>query len=175
MMNDFTKLTMSLWAKKNKGESRLQWLPLYVHLTDTMNVSRWLWANWLSASPKRFCIDYVSSSNEETALNLAAFLGAIHDIGKATPVFQIQKGFNNSSELEKSLLEKLEQAGFLGIASLTLANPQKTHHSIAGEYLLNKDFFVHSLIILEDNAFPLKFDEMLIDITTSDSFLSNLT
>ena len=142
MMNDFTKLTMSLWAKKNKGKSRLQWLPLYVHLTDTMNVSRWLWANWLSASQKRFCINSISSSNEETALNLAAFLGAIHDIGKATPVFQIQKGFNNSSELEKSLLEKLEQAGFLGIASLTLANPQKTHHSIAGEYLLNKDFFV---------------------------------
>ena len=89
-MNNLTTLTRSLWAKKEEREGRLNWLPLYVHLTDTMNVSRWLWTNWISDSQRRFCINSINPSDEETATHLAAFLGAIHDIGKATPVFQIQ-------------------------------------------------------------------------------------
>lgn len=141
-MKYFDKQVMSLWAKKEERESRFYWLPLIVHLTDTMNVCKWLWLNWLSDSQRQFCVNSISPSDEETALNLAAFLGAIHDIGKATPAFQIQKGFNNSLDLDERLIEKLELAGFLGISSLTLANPRKTHHSNAGEYLLTKEFHV---------------------------------
>lgn len=141
-MNDFTGPARSLWAKKDEREGRLYWLPLYVHLTDTMNVSRWLWTNWLSDSQRRFCISSISPSDEEAASDMAAFLGAVHDIGKATPAFQIQKGFRNSPDLDRMLLEKLEQAGFSGIASLVLADPQKTHHSVAGEYLLSEEYQV---------------------------------
>ena len=142
-MNNYGRLEMSLWAKKEERESRFYWLPLRVHLTDTMNVSRWLWTNWLSDSQRLYCISSLSSFNDQTALNLAAFLGAIHDIGKATPAFQIQKGFNNSPDLDVALLERMERAGFGGISSLTLANPKKTHHSIAGEYLLSNDLNVN--------------------------------
>ena len=141
-MNDFTRVTRSLWAKKDERAGRSYWLPLYVHLTDAMNVSRWLWNNWLSDNQRQFCVDSISPSDEDTGSNLAAFLGAIHDIGKATPAFQIQRGFNNSLDLDEILLENLELAGFLGIASLILSNPRKTHHSIAGEYLLSKEFSV---------------------------------
>ena len=137
-MNNLDKQIMSLWAKKEERDSRFYWLPLEVHLTDTMNVSRWLWNNWLSDSQRAFCTKSISLPNDETASNLAAFLGAIHDIGKATPVFQIQKGFRKSLDLDLILLEKLEMAGFLGISSLILANPWETHHSIAGEYILKK-------------------------------------
>lgn len=141
-MNYSDKLIMSLWAKKEEAAGRFYWLPLRVHLEDTMKVSKWLWTNWLSDSQRLFCEKSISSYEDETALKLAAFLGAIHDIGKATPVFQIQKGFNNSPDLDDMLLEKLELAGFLGISSLDLANPRKTHHSIAGEYLLKEEFYV---------------------------------
>lgn len=141
-MDNYDKLVMSLWAKKEERDSRFFWLPLKVHLTDTMNVSKWLWTNWLSESQRLFCTNSISSSNDEMALNLAAFLGAIHDIGKATPVFQIQKGFKNSPDLDEMLLEKMEQAGFVGVSSVILASPKKTHHSIAGEYLLNNEFHV---------------------------------
>ena len=141
-MNYYDRLEMSLWAKKEERESRFFWLPLKVHLTDTMNVSRWLWTNWLSDSQRMYCTNSLSPSNEEVALNLSAFLGAVHDIGKATPSFQIQRGFNNSPDLDVMLLERMERAGFWGISSLTLTNPQKTHHSIAGEYLLSNDFNV---------------------------------
>ena len=136
------KRAMSLWAKKEERCGRFYWLPLWVHLTDTMNVSKWLWNHWLSDSQRYFCVESLNTSDEETALNLAMFLGAIHDIGKATPAFQIQKGFNNSHDLDVCLLERLELAGFQGISSLTLANPRKTHHSIAGEYLLTNEFHV---------------------------------
>ena len=104
-MSSTDRLIMSLWAKKEEKGGCLCWLPLKIHLEDTMNVSRWLWNNWLSDNQRRFCINSISLPDEETAVNLAAFLGAIHDIGKATPVFQIQKGYNNSSDLDEMLLE----------------------------------------------------------------------
>ena len=141
-MNYYDRLEMSLWAKKEERESGFYWLPLRVHLTDTMNVSRWLWTNWLSDSQRLYCTNSLSLPDDEVSLNLAVFLGAVHDIGKATPAFQIQKGFNNSPDLDVILLERLERAGFLGISSLTLTDPRKSHHSIAGEYLLNNDFNV---------------------------------
>ena len=141
-MKYYGRLGMSLWAKKEERESRFYWLPLRVHLADTMNVSRWLWTNWLSDSQRMYCTNSLIPYDEEVALNLAAFLGAVHDIGKATPAFQIQKGYNNSPDLDVALLERMERAGFWGISSLTLTNPQKTHHSIAGEYLLSNDFNV---------------------------------
>ena len=144
-MNDNHKQVSSLWAKKEEKASRFYWLPLEVHLEDTMNVSRWLWNNWLSDSQREFCTKSINPSDDETASNLAAFLGAVHDIGKATPAFQIQKGYRNSTDLDAVLLEKLELAGFLGISSLTLANPSKTHHSIAGEYILTKYHIKHDI------------------------------
>jgi CRISPR-associated endonuclease/helicase Cas3 len=141
-MKSFDQCVMALWAKKEERGSRFLWLPLIVHLADTMNVSRWLWTNWISDSQREFCINEIEPSGEDAALNLAAFLGAIHDIGKATPAFQIQKGYQNSPDLDGMLLEKLEQSGFAGIADLSLVNRERSHHSIAGEYLLKEEFGV---------------------------------
>lgn len=132
----------SLWAKKEERASRFFWLPLTTHLEDTMNVSRWLWTNWLSNRQREFCTQSIQPSDEEIAANLAAFLGAVHDIGKATPAFQIQKGYSNSPDLDAMLLENLEQAGFRGISTLNLSYSKKSHHSIAGEYLLTEKFHV---------------------------------
>ena len=136
------KSVMALWAKKEEHAGRLFWLPLTVHLTDTMNVCRWLFEIWISNSQRTFCLESMQPSDEEKASDLAAFLGAVHDIGKATPAFQVQKGYSNSPDLDAALLEKLERAGFSGISGLSLAEPKKTHHTIAGEYLLKREFQV---------------------------------
>jgi CRISPR-associated endonuclease/helicase Cas3 len=136
------KQTQALWAKKEETAGRFYWLPLTVHLQDTMNVSRWLWNNWISDGQREFCINSISTQDEETASNTAAFLGAIHDIGKATPAFQVKRTYGSSSDLDEMLLEKLERAGFFGISQLELTNPEKSHHSIAGEYLLKEEFHV---------------------------------
>lgn len=137
------QLLEALWAKKDDKDGNLCWLPLMTHLDDTMRVARWLWMNWISDGQRAFCIRSIDPSNEETAVNLAGFLGAVHDIGKATPVFQTQKGYCNSLDLDRILLEKLERAGFCGISSLQLTEPSKSHHTIAAEYLLSNNFHVN--------------------------------
>lgn len=141
-MEKFDRSIMALWAKKEEKESRFYWLPLMIHLEDTMNVSRWLWNNWISDSQRKFCLSSMNIHDEETAVNLAAFLGAVHDIGKATPAFQIQKGYRNSPDLDKTLLEKLERVGYDGISTVKLTASHKSHHSLAGEYLLKEVFHV---------------------------------
>lgn len=132
---DFNK---SLWAKKQELNGNFEWMPLYVHLSDTQNVSDLLWEHWLSDSQKKLIIDSISDANEDRAKSLVKFLGACHDIGKATPAFQIKRGFSNSDDLDMILKEKLEESGFYGITSTHLSSIDKSHHSLASEYILNK-------------------------------------
>lgn len=126
----------SLWAKKQDTNGDFEWMPLYIHLSDTQKVSSLLWEHWLSDSQKNIVINSIANGDENIAKNLVMFLGACHDIGKATPAFQIKKGFANSNDLDKILKEKLEQAGFFGISNINLPSMNKSHHSIASEYIL---------------------------------------
>ena len=128
----------SLWAKKQEVNGNFEWMPLYVHLSDTKNVSALLWEYWLSDSQKNLIIKSIEDGNEEIAKNLVVFLGSVHDIGKATPAFQIKKGFSNSEDLDKMLKEQLEDSGFFGISSKSLPSINKSHHSLASEYILYK-------------------------------------
>ena len=74
--------------------------------------------------------------NNDYAQNIAMFVAYIHDIGKATPAFQTQKRGNRFLDLDLELLEKLEGVGFRDIKNLKLASPRLSHHTIAGEYIL---------------------------------------
>lgn len=138
-----------LWAKKIEKNGRLLWLPLSQHLEDTHRVSERLWELWLNNGQRKLIIDSLSYPTEEKAKQLVQFLGAIHDIAKATPAFQIKKGFANSTDLDIQLLERLERDGFNGITQLKLPSSNKSHHALAGETLLswygvNED--IHSII-----------------------------
>ncbi len=129
----------NFWAKKTEENGRLLWLPLTQHLEDTKNIAGLLWEHWLSEGQKVLIENSINAKAniENQGKRLSQFLGAVHDIGKATPAFQTQKGYANSVDLDIQLLEKLERAGFSGISSLQLASPKKSHHSIAGQYLLS--------------------------------------
>jgi len=113
-------------------------MPLYIHLSDSKNVSAMLWEHWLSDSQKNIVINSIENGDEFLAKNLVMFLGASHDLGKATPAFQIKKGFANSDDLDMILKEKLEQADFFEISYTHLSSINKSHHSLASEYLLYK-------------------------------------
>lgn len=145
-MIDQLKIYSLLWAKKKDNAGKFWWLPLSMHLQDTMAVMRFLWQHWLSMGQKEIIVKSLSYDNmtEDAALvaeKLACFLAGVHDIGKCTPVFQTQKGYQNSVDLDKALLNRLELAGLTDIAKTDKTGfnndeRQRSHHTITGEYLL---------------------------------------
>ena len=123
----------ALWAKKEEKDGLMYWLPLMVHLEDTGRIMGLLWEHWMSEGQKRTIAD-----DTDIGKQIAIFIGAIHDIGKASPAFQLKKGFANSKDLDNELTEKLVRAGFIGIDSPDLlSSPEKTPHGLAGEVILS--------------------------------------
>ena len=127
----------AFWAKKQDVNGH-EWLSLAQHSEDTRLIARLLWMHWLSEGQRKHVIASLSMPLKELALNLVGFLGAIHDIGKATPAFQIKPGFVNSPDLDSALMEKLEGAGFLDLPHLHLSDPGSSPHALAGQCLLSK-------------------------------------
>lgn len=125
---------LALWAKKKEKDGIFYWLSLKRHLEDTREIMGLLWEHWLSEGQRAY-ITKSMKVEEDEAKSLAMFIGAIHDIGKATPAFQIQRGFQNSEDLDLLLMEKLEQEGFSGIKDLELTDRGKTPHAYAGEVI----------------------------------------
>ena len=125
---------LALWAKKKEKDGIFYWLSLKRHLEDTKEIMGLLWEHWLSEGQRAY-ITKSMKVEEDEAKSMAMFIGAIHDIGKATPAFQIQRGFQNSEDLDLLLMEKLEREGFSGIKDLELTDRGKTPHAYAGEVI----------------------------------------
>lgn len=152
MSKKFDEGLMCIWAKKRETKGQFFWLPLRQHLEDTASAIELLWDRWLSDGQRNFISSGITSSsqisfgeekkqqenNAKTAKNLAIFLAAIHDIGKATPAFCTKKGFSNSPYLDSILVEKLEYIGFTDIGCFDNKNASKSPHNIAGQYLLHE-------------------------------------
>ena len=164
-----------LWAKKNRVDNQPMWLPLLVHLEDTANVCGLLYNNWLSQGVKDLLMDSVVSDvddKDELLLNLCRFLGFVHDLGKATAIFQVKKSFNGDYELDSLIIEKLINAGFKDIDKFALAKRENIGHNISGQYLLTKfgvNFCVTN-IIGSHHGKPISKNESEI----CDSFTSSL-
>lgn len=140
-MNRIKKCLSFLWAKKKEQSGQFFWLPLVVHLRDTIRVMDFIWQHWMSEGEKEILIRAFSTNEdaESVAPRLACFLAGIHDLGKCTPAFQTQKGYQNSQDLDIALLNRLEQAGLTGISTLELDIDaiKRSHHTVTGEYLLH--------------------------------------
>lgn len=137
----------SLWAKKNRNASGMcEWLPLSVHLNDTMEVCRLIWEHWLSDGVKEFMINSIKTNvevsnfddREKPARSLCKFLGAVHDIGKATPYFQLKRSFRRDEELDGQILENLKSAGFKELDKFYTATELKESHQSMGQFMLAK-------------------------------------
>lgn len=109
-----------LAAKTNFADNS-QWLPLWMHLRDTAEIMKRLIQNWVPLSVRR-----TMGLEEEVAANTAYFLGAVHDIGKATAVFQ--------KNILANLPEVRERLCTFIPATFPYAN--KTPHARASEMIL---------------------------------------
>ena len=111
-----------LAAKTDPQNSGL-WLPLWMHSRDTAEVARRLAINWLSDGARA-----ASGLDERLLSQIAFFLGAVHDIGKATVLFQSTITLHLPMVRER-LCEYLS-------LPVDFSYARSTHHARAGESIL---------------------------------------
>ncbi len=75
----------NLWAKTGSED---QWHSLASHMVDAAQMGVRLWEDWLALSTRRWLAEPVGS--DEAGRALFAWLAGCHDLGKASPAFQIQ-------------------------------------------------------------------------------------
>ncbi|MCF6413339.1 CRISPR-associated helicase Cas3' [Collinsella tanakaei] len=127
-----SKATRSLWAKSDRTDGE-GWLPLFIHACDTAAMGERLWDFWLPRGTKEaLALSFNDSLDRARATTI--FLCAVHDLGKATPVFQardVVKGYGEFS----SLAWIPERVGLDVRPGMRLRRPT---HAIAGEVLLER-------------------------------------
>lgn len=124
-----------LWAKKRSEDGQAYWLPLIAHLTDTKNVINWLFNHWLSTGQKRILSGNLSEVETQKLVKLVGFL---HDIGKATPAFQLKKSRNSDDLMDSELKSRITEKGFKDFYECQLHSAAKSPHALAGEAIVKK-------------------------------------
>lgn len=137
-----------LWAKKSKEGT---WLPLVIHMLDSASIAKHLWNMWIPIGLKSTIIDDLVKPGCSSSVNmdiegekLVVFLAMIHDLGKATPVFQAKESTFPPSELDKELMKFQLQLGMSnhsnGSEGFTAA--KQTPHALVTACLL-EEYAVH--------------------------------
>lgn len=116
-----------LWAKWEGHHNPPSYHPLLCHLIDVGMVTHLLWENVVSPSLRRRLADALGMEESEAG-RWIAFWGAMHDIGKASPTFQLQRrGDTFFSQLQKS-----------GFRWHPNAETQKTPHGMVSDIVLRE-------------------------------------
>ena len=116
-----------LLAGKTDPENTSLWLPLWMHLWDTAGIMERLVRYWVPESTKRA----MGFQDEEALLVTARFLGGIHDIGKATVVFQ--------ANILRALPEARQRLETLTSLDCPVQNSRESPHARAGEAILLRE------------------------------------
>ncbi|MEK0307635.1 CRISPR-associated endonuclease Cas3'' [Bifidobacterium favimelis] len=130
-----SKQAMSIWGKTNRIDET-EWLPLYVHMSDSASVAARLWDEWAPEGTH----DVISRNlhgDSDLARRIFIFLAGVHDIGKATPFFQITPLTHAYGMGELSLKWKPERAGLI-FPFETVSGGNFPTHPVAGHLILRK-------------------------------------
>lgn len=164
------RISNFLWAKKKATGAYYEWLSLDQHLMDTRNIGAILWDRWLSQGQKlRLCED-LGFVDFEGGKKVFLFLCQIHDLGKATYIFQTTKIWHSTEDLEDALREKLYRVGFKNL-NKDLSKDRPSPHSLAGEWILINEGFDGGLasIVGAHHGRSIQSDELSKQV----SYLSN--
>ena len=130
-MAELSQKALSLWAKKSKDGSFFG-LPLATHMADSAEVAQKLWKHWLSEGVKQAIGAGIAEN--ECVERLFVFLSAVHDLGKATPVFQAKK--SAYGELDRWTAERIQATGLPMKPTSYFTSASKTPHALATQVLL---------------------------------------
>lgn len=103
-------------------------------MLDSLGVARKLWHHRLPAGVRNIIINDLA--DEEYAENLISFLAAMHDLGKATPVFQSKRTYPFCQEVDEAINNKLTAAGLTVKAHEEFKSGSKSPHALAAQVLL---------------------------------------
>lgn len=78
----------ALWAKTERTRGP-GWHPLRGHLIDTLHAAQAIWDNWLAPGARHELGRWLPDG-EADGRRLLGWLAGVHDLGKASPAFQIQ-------------------------------------------------------------------------------------
>ena len=144
----------SIWGKTDRQDGD-RWLPLYTHMADSIAMAERIWDHWTPDGTKAIvrrsiCGRPASATSavaepsprpidgDDLARKTYLLLAGIHDIGKATPVFQIKPiryaAGVDAGELSMAWLP--ERAGLPIRHNLT--DPNKPTHPIAGQIITER-------------------------------------
>lgn len=105
------------------------WLPLWMHLLDTAYVMKYLVDHWLPEAAKRAILP---DGDEEQLSKIAFLLGALHDLGKASPVFCSML----LQHLDKEVDERLDADGLSISSYRAFPDRVRSPHALIGEAIL---------------------------------------
>ena len=148
-----SRQAMSIWGKTDRqdGES---WLPLYAHMADSIAMAERIWDHWVpdgtaaiirrsveGGCPESVGTDARTDTSASDGADLAkktyALLAGVHDIGKATPIFQIKPvryaSGMNPDELSMAWLPKKA-----GLPVHDFTDPNRPTHPIAGQIIMER-------------------------------------
>jgi CRISPR-associated endonuclease/helicase Cas3 len=92
-----------LWAKlPHKRENARAFHPLICHMLDVAVAAREIWDGLLAGNARRR-IAYSLHLSPESAKTWITFLAALHDLGKASPAFQLRKEASHLFKIYKDL------------------------------------------------------------------------
>lgn len=136
-MADISPEARSLWGKLcRKGTEK--WLPLYMHMSDSAKVAEKLWETWVPDGVKA-----IIGGSVPRPLELFVFLSAAHDVGKATPVFQLtRKIYANAFSQAK---ERVHRARF---PYRKISSPNAVPHSLASYAIAVREGMAKELAIV---------------------------
>lgn len=123
---------MSLWGKTNLHDEN-DWQGVFAHLSDSAAVAGYLWRDWVPRGTREIIIRDVG--DPELARKVCMFITGVHDIGKATPVFQSKPLTHAPGMQDLSLQWKPRQAG-LRFPDVPITDTNYPTHPIAGQRIL---------------------------------------
>ncbi|MBE2280441.1 MAG: CRISPR-associated helicase Cas3' [Ignavibacteriaceae bacterium] len=120
----YNNLSHLLWAKTSENNYH----PLVYHSLDIAATTEILIKKYFSPARKQFIKNYFLDSDYNEIEKLLIYFAALHDIGKATPVFQAKNDFM------KNLLEEGGYS-FQGLISM----PEDIRHNFLSEWWVRKN------------------------------------
>ncbi|WP_454294211.1 CRISPR-associated helicase Cas3' [Salana multivorans] len=132
-----------VWAKAphlESGTPRL-WSPLHTHLTDTGEVVRLIWDEWLGR-PARSVIAADAGGQDDVVRGIAALAGALHDLGKCSPAF--------AGQVPDMKIEMMHRGAFTWSAAARDTDSRELPHALAGQIVVEQ--FLASQGVPRENA-----------------------